>query len=124
VPTLTGTLAANFIADLNDPVMRFWPEADLNASWNWGKNNHYAYVGCSNWFELRKTRSHDQPQLGRWVFNPHIGNTFRGKGNMEYTIELKLMAPGRSNEKVFVPWQSLTGKTGATGVYFSIVKKF
>jgi len=123
IPYVSGTLAGNLVIDLNDPVVRFWPEADVNFSWTYGKGNNFFYTGCSNWFELRKTRSSDQPQIGRWLFNPHVGHTFKHK-SMQYNLELKLLAPFRSNQNVFIPWKSLTGSTGATGIYFSIIKTF
>jgi hypothetical protein len=42
----------------------------------------------------------------------------------ELGTELKLLAPGTDNSKVFLPYQSIMGDRGATGIYLTLTKRF
>lgn len=123
IPGISISPVINIIIDLNDRANRLWPQADLNFYWTRTEKEHCLYVGASNWFELRKTRSNDQEQIQRWLFNPHLGYTHKLK-NMDLNIEFKFLAPGADNRYAFVPYKSLLGTRGATGLYISAIKRF
>lgn len=123
IPAISASPVVNFIFDIDDPVSRFWPQADLNLSWATRKDKDLLYVGAANWFELRKERSHSQEQLQRWIFNPHIGYTYKAK-EVDLTAEIKIMAPGARSREAFIPYKSILGNNGATGIYLSAIRRF
>lgn len=117
-PNLSVTPGVNFIFDLNDKNSKIWPLLDLNAYWNYGRNRSYFYSGFSNMFELSKTMANDQPQKQRWLLSPQIGHVLKNKtGKIQFTSEIKFLGLNQSNAYAFLPYASLTGKSGATGVY-------
>ena len=91
---------------------------DGNAYWNLNNNKHRLHLGYSIWID---TDMIDENKIG--IVNPHLGYTY--KFNLwELGTELKFLAPSYDNTKVFLPYQSLTGDQGATGLYFNISKRF
>ena len=123
IPAVSASLALNIVYDFNDNNSKTWPELDINAYWNYGKHNNYFYIGMSNWFELAPVRVHGEKQMKRWIFNPHIGHVYK-TDNFQYTFEMKFLAPNISHEKAFIPYKSITGNNGATGVYLSVRRTF
>ncbi len=123
LPSLSSSVNANAIYDMNDSKFKFWPQLDLNAYWNFGEKDHYVYVGISNWWELAKFRSQERPQLDRWLVNPQIGLILKSK-KWWYSIETKFLAPSHNNVNLFVPYFSFLGENGASGIYFGIGRKF
>ena len=120
-PNLSVTPAFNFVFDLNDKNTKLWPLLDLNAYWNYGKNRSYFYSGLSNMFELSKTMANDQPQKQRWMLNPQIGHVLKSKsGKFQFTSEIKFLGLNQTNSYSFLPYASLTGSKGATGVYLGL----
>ncbi len=109
--------------DANDVRTKFWPTLDVNAYWNYGQRRNYFYAGFNNYFELSKTMANDQAQAHPWLFSPQIGHITKGKNrSWELTTELKFLAPNVQNTYAFVPYRSLLGKYGATGVYLGFRK--
>ena len=123
LPSLSSSVNANAIYDMNDSKFKFWPQLDLNAYWNFGEKDHYVYAGISNWWELAKFRSQERPQLDRWLVNPQIGLILKSK-KWWYSIETKFLAPSHNNVNLFVPYFSFLGENGASGIYFGIGRKF
>ncbi len=123
VPSFSTSINGNAIYDMNDAKFKFWPQLDINAYWNFGKRNHYAYLGVQNWWELAGVRSQGRPQLDRWLVNPQFGVVFKSK-NWFYSIETKLLGPSHDNVNAFVPYFSLLGDKGATGIYLGVGYKF
>lgn len=123
IPSLSASGNGNIVWDMDDSKVKFWPQLDVNAYWNFGKNNHYLYAGVSNWWEVGNTRSQDRPQLDRWLVNPQIGFVYKSK-KWFYSIETKFLAPSHNNVNAFVPYFSLLGEKGANGLYFGIGRKF
>lgn len=102
----------------------FYPQLDLNAWWDFGKNKqHYFYTGICNWFELKTTRSHQQPQGTSLIFSPQIGCQF-SKGSWRFNLETKMIGPNLSHEDIVVDYVSPLKKTGALGFYFGVSKSF
>ncbi|HCQ29028.1 MAG TPA: hypothetical protein DIU39_02005 [Flavobacteriales bacterium] len=114
----------NFITDFDSPTTRLWPQLDINAYRFFGKKNHYAYLGISNWFELANKRANDQPIAQHWIFNPQMGTVFNLKNHWQFTAEIKLLAPNQENTYSFIPWKSMLGNYGATAVFIGISKTF
>ena len=123
IPSISSSINGNAIWDIDDTKFKFWPQLDINAYWNFGKRNHYAYLGIQNWWELANTRSQDRPQLDRWLVNPQLGVVFKSN-NWFYSFETKFLAPSHENVNLFVPYFSLLGDKGAQGIYFGIGRKF
>jgi hypothetical protein len=117
-PNLSVAPAFNFIYSFSDKSARLWPMLDINAFWNYGKRQNYWYVGFNNYFDFSKTMANDQDQKYHWLFNPQIGHVLKGKKKpWQFTAEIKLLTPYLDASKSFVPYKSLLGKWGSTGVY-------
>ncbi len=123
LPSLSTSVNGHAIYDLNDSKFKFWPQLDLNAYWNFGEKKHYVYAGISNWWELAETRSQERPQLDRWLVNPQIGLIIK-TDKWYYSIETKFLGTSHNNVNLFVPYFSLLGERGASGIYFGIGRKF
>lgn len=122
-PSISSSLNNTIVTSLRTGTTRYWPSIDLNSYWNFSKKNHFWYVGLSNWFELRSTRTHDLEQIKRWLPNPHAGITLKGK-SLQFNLEYKLLGIGQQSNEVFVPYQSIANNKGAMGLYFGITKTF
>lgn len=121
--------AFNFMVDVFEKNMRLWPQLDANYYFDYYEkekkehiNRNHFYVGMTNWFELQKTKAHDQNQTNRIIFSPQIGHTFeRGKWN--YILEVKFLAPYASNQNIVLDYVSPFGKRGGMGAYFGVTFK-
>lgn len=122
IPNISLSPTINFIQRPNGPG-NIWPSADVNFYWNYGKSRSYFYTGATNWYEPQATRAHNESTLKRFIFNPQLGHVYK-LNDWEIQTELKWLAPGVDNEMLFVPYRSFTGSSGATGLYFGVIKKF
>jgi len=118
IPALSSSLALNFITELSKGNGKLWPQIDGNAYWNFNANKHRFHLGYSIWID---TQMLDENRIG--IINPHFGYTYKMK-TYELGTELKLLAPGTDNSKVFLPYQSIMGDRGATGIYLTLTKRF
>ena len=118
IPGFSSVLALNYITEFSLGNSKLWPQIDGNAYWNLNNNKHRLYLGYSIWID---TDMIDENKMG--IANPHLGYTYKIK-LWEIGTELKFLAPSYDNTKVFLPYQSLTGVKGATGLYFNISKHF
>lgn len=126
--------SVNFYTDVFEHNTRLYPQLDANYYYDyWHKSKESSkgkeklktnsfYVGFSNWFDLKSTKAHSQPQTNRVIFSPQFGHTFeRNKWN--YTLEVKLLAPYKSNQDIVMDYVSPFGNRGAMGLYFGITYK-
>jgi len=121
IPNVSINPGFNFIYDFDDKLAKFWPTLDVNAYWNYGKRSSYFYVGFNNMFELSKTMAFEQEQKQRWLFSPQIGHILKTKREKwQFTTEIKFLVPNQDNSYAFMPYKSLTGSYGATGVYLGL----
>lgn len=121
-PAISASVGANLALDFHQYNFRFWPQADINAYWNWGRNRNLFYLGICNWIELRMKRSHDQQQFVHWIMNPQIGvRLFQKKWS--YGIEWKYLAPTIQRLPNVIDYKGF-GSTGANGIFLSISKTF
>jgi hypothetical protein len=102
---------------------KLYPQLDINAYWEYGKNKNYFYVGINNWFELSSKRAFDQPQKNRWIYSPQIGHCISNR-KWDFIMEAKIIAPAISNQKIIVEYQTPLNNSGAFGLYLSINRKF
>ena len=117
-PNVSVAPAINFVYNFDDKSAHLWPLLDVNAFWNYGERQNYWYVGFNNYFEFSNTIANDQPQNHRWIWNPQIGHIIKGKKKgWEFCAEIKLLAPYLDASKAFVPFKSILGKWGSTGIY-------
>lgn len=121
MPKISVAPSVNFIYDLNDRVAKLWPILDVNAYYNYGKRRNYFYFGVNNYFDFAGVETQGR---NRYVlFSPQIGHTFKGKGrSWELFTEIKFIAPYLNSATPFVPYQGITGESGATGFYFGFRK--
>jgi hypothetical protein len=122
-PNFSISPAFTFVTRPGEDATNFWPHLDLNAYWNYGKRKNYFYLGATNWFEPQAKRAHEETTLKRFLFNPQVGHTVK-LGNWQLQTELKFLGISESNAFVFVPYKSLLGSRGATGVYINLIKTF
>ncbi len=122
IPGVSASPVANMMFDKWEHKFSFFPQADINAYWNYGKKKHYCYLGLANWFDLHSTRAEGEPQTKHWLPVVQVGNTLAAK-KWEYTLELKYIAPNYSNRDIVVPYIS-AGNTGAIGIYIGVTRKF
>jgi hypothetical protein len=118
IPAVSSSLALNFITELSKGNVKLWPQIDGNAYWNLNANKHRFHLGYSIWID---TQMLDENRIG--VINPHFGYTYKMK-TYELGAELKLLASGADNSKVFLSYQSIMGDRGATGIYLTLTKRF
>lgn len=122
-PSISINPVLNFGMDTWEGNAKLWPQININAYWHFGEKQHLIYAGIENWFELNSKKAHNQKQETHWIFNPFVGTTLKSK-KLEYQIEVKMLAPNQENDKSVVEYTQIYGKKGATGLYFSIYKKF
>jgi hypothetical protein len=120
----------NTAVDVFEKNFKFWPILEANYYWDYKtftKNEtnrtFYLYTGFSNWFELNGLRAHDLKQDDRILFNPHVGTVYDGK-KWSYSLEMKFLAPYKSNENIILDYKSPLGNHGALGAYFSVRYRF
>jgi len=134
---ITATPALNFAYDKFEKNAKLWPMLDVNAYWDYRKAfvpasavtvegnaaraqrkfNQFFYAGVGNWFELSSTGAHGREQPTNWLLSPQVGHSWRSE-KRSFQLELKWLAPGRSNENIVVDYAS-PGNKGALGFYFS-----
>lgn len=126
---VTVSPSLNFMVDVFEKNNRLYPQLDANYYYTYrsvekkGKlKTNYCYIGMSNWFELQKTKAHDQQQTNHVIFSPQFGHTFERK-KWNYTIEIKLLAPYASNQDIVVDYLSPFGEKGGMGAYFGLTYK-
>lgn len=122
VPGISVSPIANVLFDKWEHQFSLYPQLDINAYWNYGSKNNLVYASLNNWFELRTTRVHNEPQPTHWLPSIGIGHQWN---NTKYNIqcEVKYVAPTESNQNIVVDYVSPASK-GAIGLYIGINRKF
>lgn len=121
-PAVSFTPVLNLIYR-NKDACKFYPQAALNAYWEYGKQKNIFYVGVDNWFELASEREYNIKQPNHWIFMPMIGHSFINK-KWNFNLEAKIIAPNLSNEKLVVDYSTPFKTNGAMGIYFGCTRKF
>jgi hypothetical protein len=126
--------SVNFYSDVFEHNTRIYPQLDANYYFDyWHKSKENArgkekqktnnfYVGFSSMYDLKRTKAHNQPQTNHMIFSPQFGHTFE-RNNWNYTLEVKLLAPYKSNQDIVLDYVSPFGNKGAMGIYFGITYK-
>ena len=118
IPNVSISPSFQFVFGMTEKKASFWPVLDLNAYWNYGKRRNYFYGGINNYFELSSEMALGQEQAHSWLFSPQIGHIIKGKkDNWQLTTEFKFLGINLDNSYAFIPYKSLTGSYGATGLY-------
>jgi hypothetical protein len=118
VPAISSALVFNYVTELQEGNPKLWPQLDANAFWNVKNKKHQIHLGYSLWVDFKMIEDNRFA-----IINPHIGYTYKMK-SWDIGTEIKLLAPGSNNSKLFVPYQSLLGDRGATGIYVNLSKRF
>jgi hypothetical protein len=108
----------------NRASFKLWPAFDLNYYQSFGKKYSYWYAGVSNWFELSSRKAHNEKHDKHWMLTPQAGVMFSKNNRWSHQVEVKAIGVNRSNENIVVDYKSITGNNGATGIYYSAVRKF
>ena len=122
IPGITISPVANLIIDKWQGNFKFWQQFDVNTYLDINKGKHFVYFGISNWFELSKTKAHNEIQQNHWIFNPHFGLSGQ-KGKWNNSFEIKILAPNYNNQDIVVDYKTI-GNKGAIGIYYSLYRKF
>lgn len=117
IPAISSNLTLNYVSEISKGNAKVWPQIDGNFYWHLKKQKHRIYIGCSAWIDPNLLNDN----IG--VINPHLGYN-RKIGKWQIGAELKFLASGYDNSKTFVPYKSLLGEYGATGLYLNITKPF
>lgn len=123
LPAISVSPALNTIIHIDGSNFGLWPQLDLFGYWQLDDKKLNPYLGLSNWFEPKINRAHKEKSIAHWVASPVIGCQYN-RDRINIGVELKLLAPGFSNEYSFVPYKSIIPGKGATGVFLNISKKF
>lgn len=125
IPNVSVSPSLNTVWDIGDKKVKSWPVIDLNAYWNYGKRNSYVYFGANNFIELSPKKALDQDQPTPILFNPQIGHVLKGVDRKwELVTEIKFLSPFSRNTYAFIPYKSLTGSYGATGIFIGYRRYF
>lgn len=130
-------LGFNTAVDMFESNFKFWPQLDAHYYFKYNhkernqedlltngrKVSNLFYTGIGTWFELASKKAHGERQETVVVPMLNIGHDLNWK-RWTFKTEVKLIAPFSSNENIVVDYFSLTGKSGATGVYLGLIKKF
>lgn len=125
VPGISVSSSLNFLSDMRRGNINIYPQVDANIYWDYG-NNHFMYVGSTNWIELNNTKAHDRPQEKRLLSGIQFGNTWNSE-KWSYTAESKWLAPTRSSLYSVVEYKTYSWRgnpKGAVGIYFGIARRF
>jgi hypothetical protein len=122
VPGFSISTIANVMLDKWEKQFSFYPQVDLNAYWNYGTKKKMVYLSMNNWFELRKTKAHDEPQTTHWLPSIGLGHQWNGS-KYDIQAEIKYVAFTQTNTPLVADYVSLNNK-GAIGFYIGIHRKF
>lgn len=134
---VSGMIGFNTVMDVYQKNFRFWPRLDVHYYWKYnyratrqsdmfGKGKpvpERLYVGIGSWYELSKELAHGNQRKRFVVPMLNIGHDLNWK-KWTFKAELRLIAPLASNQNLVLDYISITGKTGATGVYIGFIRRF
>ncbi|MCK5742760.1 MAG: hypothetical protein KAH48_11115 [Chlorobi bacterium] len=119
-PSISGGGSLVIIA--NDRDFRIYPTFDANAFWEYADNKWMTYAGSSVWLDFFKGEAVNQETAVFLVPEFHVGQTYRFT-SVELTIEYKFMSPFVKGDMTVAEYANFTDY-GASGIYFSIMKRF
>jgi hypothetical protein len=121
-PGLSTSVSGNFLLDFWTYTPSLYPQLDANLYWNYGQKQHVAYLGATNWLELRSMRSHGVVQDRRFLSGIQLGTSINHQ-LWSFGLEGKWLAPTRDSRNVTVAYKGFNGM-GATGIYLTINKRW
>ena len=134
---VTGTFALNTAFNINNKEslqdvqnkprtlnsFRLWPQIDANAYYVYNKSkNHFLYYGISTWIETKSNRQSGLKQRAYVFVSPHVGTTL-SNNLLNFTFELKYLAPYMNSWDPLVDYIRPVGKYGGLGFHIAITKK-
>lgn len=134
---LSGMLGFNTAFDFFEQQFKFWPQLDVHYYWKYQHRHmiqedlltggrpvsNVFYTGIGTWYEFEMKRAHGEKQPTVVIPMLNIGHDLNWK-KWTFKTEIKLIAPFTSNRDIVLDYISLTGKTGATGIYIGFIRKF
>ena len=134
---ITFNPSINFATDVFEKNNKLWPVVEANYYWKYKMKGvtqadlltnksvryNYFYGGLGTWFELNGTKAHGEDQKERVLPMVQIGHVFR-RGKWSFSTEVKFITPNISNENIVLDYKSISGNSGATGIYLGLVKRF
>jgi hypothetical protein len=134
---VTGTFALNTAFNINNKEslqdvqnkprtlnsFRLWPQIDANAYYVYNKSkNHFLYYGISTWIETKSNRQSGQKQSAYVFVSPHVGTTL-SNNLLNFTFELKYLAPYMNSWDPLVDYIRPVGRYGGLGFHIAVTKK-
>lgn len=134
----SAMLGFNTAIDVFENNFKFWPQLDAHYYFKYNFRSltqddllnkggrpsaNMLYVGIGSWYELSSVKAHGEKQETVVVPMLNLGHDLNWK-KWTFKTELKLLAPFSSNEDIVIDYISLTGKKGATGLYFGLIRRF
>lgn len=123
IPGISVSPIANIMFDTWQSNFKCYPQLDVNSFWNYGSNNNkLIYASLNNWFELSKTKAHEQEQKLHWLPYITLGHQWQLKKYV-WQVEAKYIAPNQNNKNIVVDYVGINNK-GALGIYLGVSRKF
>jgi len=119
-PGISG--GGSLIIIANDKDFRIYPTFDANAFWEYSDNKWMTYAGSSIWLDFFKGESVNQENATFLLPEFHVGQTYRFTST-ELTLEYKYMSPFTKGDRTVAEYANFSSY-GASGIYFSIMKRF
>lgn len=133
----TSMLGFTSAFDVFENNFKFWPQLDAHYFLKYDLKKlkqddlltngrsvaNMLYFGVGTWYELDRVKAHNEKQEDFVLPMINVGHDLNWK-NWTLKTEIKLLAPFNSNKNVVLDYKSLTGESGAVGVYLGVLKKF
>lgn len=135
---ISALIGFNTAMDVFEYNYKFWPQLDAHYYFKYNSRKmeqddlltsggkpvaNLLYVGMGSWYELKSIKAHGEKQTTIIVPMLNIGHDLNWK-KWTFKTELKLIAPFSSNRDIVLDYKSITGNTGATGIYLGLIRKF
>jgi hypothetical protein len=122
---VTGCPSIHVMIDRWESNFKYYPQIDFNWYWDFSKQNkerffkvNSMYAGFGSILETGRREFFLNEQQKRFFSSVHYGHIFERK-HFDFSVELKYLAPLRSNENIVFDYVSL-GNTGTFGLYFGV----
>lgn len=120
LPGLSGGSTINIIANKED--FRLYPTLESNIFWEYIDGKYMTYIGSSIWLDFFQNEAVNSANSNLLHPEFHIGQTMR-MGKIDLTLEYKLLNPFVAGNKTVAEYAHFSEK-GASGIFFSIQKRF
>lgn len=122
IPGVSLSTIINFMWNMQNSVVRAFPQIEANAYWHIKNSPNICYLGYGSWFDLTSTRAFNEPQSHHTLMMLQAGYRIN-RPKWTYFAEMKWIQPSENNQKIVVDYVGIQHK-GALGIYLGIGKNF